>query len=67
MRIGKFSFHLDHPWAEDVVKYGAPLRLYIGTPWIFIQLGEKSQVYEWKTKKYTDRWSYITVRPRQNK
>lgn len=59
----KWNLHLDHPWAECVREDGAPKRLYITTPWGFLQIGEKSQVYNPWTRCYTDDWFWITVRP----
>ena len=59
----RWSLHIDHPWSE-CAKYGAPFRLNIWTPWGFWMIGEKSQVYDRKAKRYTDRWAYITYRPR---
>lgn len=60
----RWSIHFDHPWSEDVRDFGAPVRLHMWTPWGFLMVGAKSQVYDRKTKRYTDRWAYITYRPR---
>lgn len=60
----RWSFHLDHPWSQCVKEYGAPLRLNMWTPWGFLMAGEKSQIYDRKTKRYTDRYAYITLKPR---
>lgn len=66
----QWSFHIDGPWSEDVRDYGAPLRIYAWTPWAFVTIalwpGHGTQVYDWKTKKYTDKWSWITFRPRDD-
>lgn len=59
----RFEVHFDHHWSSDVRELGAPIRLYIRTPWGWWMIGEKSQVYDRKTHKYTDRWSYVTYRP----
>jgi len=60
---GGSVMHLDHPWSA-CVKDGAPIRLYLRTRWGFVQIGEKSQVYDRKTKRYTDLYAFVTVRPR---
>jgi hypothetical protein len=63
----KWHIHVDHPWSEEVKEYGAPLRAYIRTPWRFIIIslwpGNGSQVYDWKTRKYTDKFSWLVFRP----
>jgi len=62
----KWNVHFDHWWSEDVKEFGAPIRLHIRTPWVFIMIGEKSQIYDWKTRTWTKnpvRWSYITMTP----
>lgn len=41
------------------------MRVYLRTPWGFWEFGEKSQVYDRKNRVYTDRWAYLTYRPRQ--
>jgi hypothetical protein len=61
-----WGIHIDHPWSECHKLDGAPTRIYIRTPWIFIMFGEKSQVYNRKIKKYTDDWAYLTFRPIKN-
>jgi len=61
-RLG-WGIHIDFPWTEDVRKYGAPLRAYVQTPWGWIFAGEKSQVYDRRTKRYTDRWANVTYHP----
>lgn len=60
----RWSFHLDHPWSRCVREDGVPKRLNMWTPWGFIMIGEKSQVYDHRTKTWTDRWSYYTRHPR---
>ena len=55
--------HFDHPWSYCVREWGSPIRLYIASRWGYIQIGEKSQVFA--NGRYTDRWSYITRRPRE--
>jgi len=65
--MNKWGIHFDHPWSEEVKEYGAPLRIYIRTPFGFWQIGEKSQVYDMRTRKYTDRWTYIARRPLHKK
>lgn len=66
-----WNIHIDGPWSEDVRKYGAPLRAYIWTPWTFIIIalwpGHGSQIYDWKTKNWTDKWSWIAFDPRPDK
>ena len=61
-----FAAHLcwrcDAGWSGS----GSPLRLYITTPWGLWIIGEKSQVYDRKARKYTDRWAYVTYRPFEN-
>jgi hypothetical protein len=59
----RLVIHIDHPWARCVREDGAPRRAYITTPWGVWLIGEKSQVYDRRTKKFTDRWSYISYRP----
>ena len=63
-----WSLHIDHPWSKCVREDGAPLRAYSFTPWGFITVslwpGNGSQVYDWKTKTWTDRWSWFTRHPR---
>lgn len=39
------------------------MRAYIRTPWGWLQIGEKSQVYDRKARRYTDRYAYIVYRP----
>jgi hypothetical protein len=65
MRDRRWGLHVDHPWSECHRLDGAPTNIYLRTPWTFIIIGEKSQVYDRKTKKYTDDYSYITFRPRE--
>lgn len=67
-RVGKsprWSIHIDHPLSECVRRYGAPMRLYAWTPWGFLTIGEKSQVYDRAAKRWTHRYSYITLNPRE--
>lgn len=61
----KWSVHIDHPWSECVKLDGAPMRIYMWTPWAFVTIaltpGSKSQVYD---GRWTDRWSWLTFHPR---
>lgn len=66
LRKRGWGIHIDHPWAEDVRKYGAPFRAYIQTPLGWLIVGEKSQVYDRKTKTYTNRWAHIVYHPPRN-
>lgn len=63
----KWGLHIDHPWSECVREYGAPTRIYIRTPKVFITIalgrGNGTQAYDWKAKIYTDRYSWITFIP----
>ncbi len=59
----KWNIHIDHPWSPCVKNDGAPIRIYLTTPFGFWQIGEKSQVYDRKTKRYTDKFAYIVRRP----
>lgn len=59
----KWHLHIDHPWSHCVREYGAPMRLYLTTPWGFWEFGERSQVYDRKTGRYTTRWARLTYRP----
>jgi len=63
----KWGVHIDHPWSECVRQDGAPLRIYIRTPWnswiIALAPGNKSQVFDRKTNTWTDRWAFITSTP----
>jgi hypothetical protein len=64
----QWSIHVDGPWAKDVREFGAPLRAYIWTPWrhVIVSLwpGNGSQVYDWKSRTYTDRYSWFVTLPR---
>lgn len=66
-KIKSWGIHVDTPWSYDVREFGAPLRAYIRTPRIFITIalwpGHGSQVYDWKRKRWTDKWSWITIHP----
>lgn len=59
----QWGFHIDFPWTRDVRVHGMPMRAYIRTPWGWLQIGEKSQVYDRKARRYTDRYAYIVYRP----
>lgn len=63
----KWSLHIDHPLAACVRKDGAPLRVYIRTPnWFWIIAlwpGHQSQVYDRKTKTWTNRFAWVTRHP----
>jgi hypothetical protein len=63
----RWSLHIDHPWSECVRDDGCPLRVYMRTPWAWITMalapGEGSQVYDWKTRTWTERWSWLTFTP----
>lgn len=62
-----FSIHVDHPWSKCVQEDGAPKRIYIHLFRIFITIalapGEGGQVYDWRHKKWTQKWSWITITP----
>lgn len=55
--------HVDHPWSYDVKEYGAPKRVYVHSPYGTLMIGEPSQVYDRKHKKYLDRYAHVTHRP----
>lgn len=57
--------HIDHPWSECVRMDGAPVRVYVRTPWWYLMAGESAQVYDWKTRSYTTRWARVVVHPRE--
>jgi hypothetical protein len=62
------KIHIDGPWSKDVREYGAPLRVYInlgrrGFLIVALWPGHKIQVYDRKTKTYTDRWGWWSLRP----
>jgi hypothetical protein len=59
----KWGIHFDHPWSEDVKKYGCPIRIYITTPWNVWTVGEKAQIFDRKTNTWTDRWAFIRSVP----
>lgn len=59
----KWYIHFDHWWSEDVVSFGAPIRLYITTPWVFIIVGTKSQRWTPKGGYSKTKWDYISFRP----
>ena len=67
MKMKKWNIHIDHPWAKCVQEDGAPYRVYIRTPIVFITIGigpgQGTQTYNWKTKRYTDKYSWITFHP----
>ena len=58
-----WGLHVDHPWSRCVREDGAPMRVYIRTPWMYIQAGEQSQVYDRHTGRYSDRYARFTTRP----
>lgn len=63
----KWGIHFDHPWSEEVEDFGAPVRMYIRTPWNHWTIGAKSQVFDRKTNTWTERFAYITSMPNDHR
>ncbi len=59
-KLGKWGVHVCSPWSDCYGVYRINIRTPFGFWTIALTPGSRSQVYDRKTKQYTDRWAYIT-------